>query len=229
MAATRGCQRALSGRGGGWPGVALITRHLPVTGQIRPLMATKTQPIYAQRCPRVARPWGLRDTSAENHGETISCPTGAWVCDTGARRMRRRHAWLWPRLMQTYGNSNSPGRRTRIRNRDGPILMESTMVAAARWRSPMVPAAVKSPSSALVPAARLPGWASWALSGDLLHGAEPPPSSRRVSSNPRSASRTLGAPPSAISSLGQLPTPAVGACGSVAVAGVRNGGLWAGK
>jgi hypothetical protein len=29
-------------------------------------------------------------------------------------------------------------------------------------------------------------------------------------------------PPSAISSLGQLPTPAVGACGSVVVAGVRN-------
>jgi hypothetical protein len=56
----------------------------------------------------------------------------------------------------------------------------------------------------------------------LLHGAEPPPSSRRASSNPHSASRILGAPPSAISSLGQLPTPAVGACGSVAVAGVRN-------
>jgi hypothetical protein len=89
----------------------------------------------------------------------------------------------------------------------------------ARWRSPTVPAAVKSPSSALVPAARLPGSASWAFSGDLLHGAEPPPSSRRASSNPHSASRTLGAPPSAISSLGQLPTPAVGACGSVAVAG----------
>src|SRR5208282_821756 len=84
------------------------------------------------------------------------------------------------------------------------------------------PAAVKSPSSALVPAARLPGSASWAFSGDLLHGAEPPPSSRRASSNPHSASRTLGAPPSAISSLGQLPTPAVGACGRVAVAGVRN-------
>src|SRR5450755_4325404 len=84
------------------------------------------------------------------------------------------------------------------------------------------PMAEVSPSSALVPAARLPGSASWAFSGDLLHGAEPPPSSRRESSNPHSASRTLGAPPSAISSLGQLPTPAVGACGSVAVAGVRN-------
>src|SRR5882672_3127703 len=92
----------------------------------------------------------------------------------------------------------------------------------ARWRSPTVPAAVKSPSSALVPAARLPGSASWAFSGDLLHGAEPPPSSRCESLNPHSASRTLGAPPSAISSLSQLPTPAVGACGSVAVAGVRN-------
>src|SRR6202142_4099976 len=79
----------------------------------------------------------------------------------------------------------------------------------ARWRSPTVAAAVKSPSSALVPAARLPGSASWAFSGDLLHGAEPPPSSRRASPNPHSASRTLGAPPSAISSLGQLPTPAV--------------------
>ena len=60
------------------------------------------------------------------------------------------------------------------------------------------------------------------ISGDLLHGAEPPPSARRASSIPHSASRTLGAPPSAISSLGQLPTPAVGACGSIAVAGVRN-------
>src|SRR5277367_5982267 len=96
------------------------------------------------------------------------------------------------------------------------------LAECARWRSPTVAAAVKSPSSALVPAARLPGSASWAFSGDLLHGAEPPPSSRRKSSNPHSASRTLGAPPSAISSLGQLPTPAVGARGSVAVAGVRN-------
>jgi hypothetical protein len=96
------------------------------------------------------------------------------------------------------------------------------LAECARWRSPTVAAAVKSPSSALVPAARLPGSASWAFSGDLLHAAEPPPSSRRASSNPHSASRTLGAPPSAISSLGQLPTPAVGACGSVAVAGVRN-------
>src|SRR6202050_4619625 len=92
----------------------------------------------------------------------------------------------------------------------------------APWGSPTVAAAVKPASSALVPAARLPGSASWAFSGDLLHGAEPPPSSRRASSNPHSASRTLGAPPSAISSLGQLPTPAVGACGSVAVAGGRN-------
>src|SRR5271168_1561877 len=83
------------------------------------------------------------------------------------------------------------------------------LAECARWRSPTVAAAVKSPSSALVPAARLPGSASWAFSGDLLHGAEPPPSSRRASSNPHSASRTLGAPPSAISSLGQLPTPAV--------------------
>src|SRR5271169_3973507 len=96
------------------------------------------------------------------------------------------------------------------------------LAECARWRSPTVPAAVKSPSSALVPAARLPGSASWPFSGDLLHDAEPPPSSRRASSNPHSASRTLGAPPSAISSLGQLPTPAVGARGSVAVAGVRN-------
>src|SRR5271169_5963193 len=96
------------------------------------------------------------------------------------------------------------------------------LAECAQWRSPTVAAAVKSPSSALVPAARLPGSASWAFSGDLLHGAEPPPSSRRKSSNPHSASRTLGAPPSAISSLGQLPTPAVGARGSVAVAGVRN-------
>src|SRR5216683_8068048 len=96
------------------------------------------------------------------------------------------------------------------------------LAECARWRSPTVAAAVKSPSSALVPAARLPGSASWAFSGDLLHGAEPPPSSRCESLNPHSASRTLGAPPSAISSLGQLPTPAVGACGSVAVAGVRN-------
>src|ERR1700690_3489016 len=83
------------------------------------------------------------------------------------------------------------------------------LAECARWRSPTVAAAVKSPSSALVPAARLPGSASWAFSGDLLHGAEPPPSSRRASPNPHSASRTLGAPPSAISSLGQLPTPAV--------------------
>src|ERR1700683_5306533 len=96
------------------------------------------------------------------------------------------------------------------------------LAECARWRSPTVAAAVKSPSSALVPAARLPGSASWAFSGGLLHGAEPPPSSRRARSNPHSASRTLGAPPSAISSLGQLPTPAGGACGRVAVAGVRN-------
>jgi len=96
------------------------------------------------------------------------------------------------------------------------------LAECARWRSPTVAAAVKSPSSVLVPAARLPGPASWAFSGDLLHGAMPPPSSRRASSNRHSASRTLGAPPPAISSLGQLPTPAVGACGSVAVAGVRN-------
>src|SRR4029077_275261 len=98
----------------------------------------------------------------------------------------------------------------------------SALEECARWRSPTVPAAVKSPSSALVPAARLPGSASWTFSGDLLHGAEPPPPSRRASSNPHSASRTLGAPPSAISSLGQLPTPAVGACGTVVVAGARN-------
>lgn len=58
------------------------------------------------------------------------------------------------------------------------------LAECARWRSPTVAAAVKSPSSALVPAARLPGSASWAFSGDLLHGAEPPPSSRRASSNP---------------------------------------------
>src|SRR5271155_2534665 len=99
------------------------------------------------------------------------------------------------------------------------------LAECARWRSPTVAAAIKSPSSALVPAARLPGSASWAFSGDLLHRAEPPPSSRRESSNPHSASRTLGAPPSAISSLGQLPTPAVGACGSVAVAGVASATL----